>query len=265
MFILRRSGQLYLLDHMYSVMAEDNTPLWDPIPVTEARAFAEMLEWERYEDPIDRTILTAHMRLTACIPTPNIMCLTVKEIGMMEGKVVPAVIFKTRVRDESVGGQNPYRWQDVNSYDLFGGRRIVIFSLPGAFTPTCSTMQLPGFEENYDKFRDLGIDEIYCISVNDAFTMNAWAKSQGIKRVKVIPDGNGDFTAQIGNDANRFSGMLVSKRNVGFGDRSWRYAAVVRNGMIEKWFEEPGRRDECDTDPYGETSPENLLAYLRTK
>lgn len=178
---------------------------------------------------------------------------------MMEGKVVPAVVFKMRVRDESVGGPNPYRWQDVNSYELFGNRRVVLFSLPGAFTPTCSTYQLPGFEENFDRFRDLGIDDIYCVSVNDAFTMNAWAKSQDIKNVKVIPDGNGDFTNQIGD------GMLVTKRNLGFGDRSWRYAAVIRNGVIEKWFEEPGRCDECETDPYGETSPENVLAYLRSK
>jgi peroxiredoxin len=171
------------------------------------------------------------------------------------GSIVPAVVFKTRVRDESVGGPNPYRWQDVNSYEYFGGKRIIVFSLPGAFTPTCSTMQLPGFETMYDEFKQKhDIDEIYCISVNDAFTMNAWAKAQDIKNVKVIPDGNNDFTSKMR--------MSVDKSNLGFGDRSWRYAMVVNNGVVEAWFEEPGYSNNCETDPYGETSPENIMNWL---
>lgn len=178
----------------------------------------------------------------------------------MIGRVVPAVVFKTRVRDESIEGPNPFRWQDVTSYEYFGGKRVVLFSLPGAFTPTCSTYQLPGFENNYEEFKKLGIDEIYCMSVNDAFVMNAWAKDQGIKNVKVIPDGNGDFNQHLGED---YIGMMVSKKNLGFGERSWRYAAVINNGKIEAWFEEPGREDNCATDPYGETSPENILKYLK--
>ena len=171
------------------------------------------------------------------------------------GSVVPAVTFRTRVRDESVGGSNPFRWEDVNSYEYFGGKRVIVFSLPGAFTPTCSTMQLPGFESMYDEFKQKhGIDEIYCISVNDAFTMNAWAKSQDIKNVKVIPDGNNDFTGKMR--------MSVDKSNLGFGDRSWRYAMIVNNGKIEAWFEEPGFMNNCETDPYGETSPENIMNWL---
>lgn len=170
-------------------------------------------------------------------------------------EVVPSVVFKTRVRDESIEGPNPYRWEDVTSFDYFGGKRVVIFSLPGAFTPTCSTYQLPGFEGNYAEFQALGIDEIYCVSVNDAFVMNAWAKSQGIVNVKVIPDGSGEFTAEMG--------MLVDKDNLGFGQRSWRYAAVIDNGRIEQMFIEPGMEDNCPVDPYGETSPENVLAYLK--
>ena len=169
--------------------------------------------------------------------------------------VIPSVVFKTRVRDESIDGPNPYRWEDVTSFDYFGGKRVVLFSLPGAFTPTCSTYQLPGFEDNFDEFKDLGIDEIYCISVNDAFVMNAWAKSQGIEKVKVIPDGSGFFTEEMG--------MLVEKDNLGFGARSWRYAAVIDNGRIEKMFVEPGQEDNCPADPYGETSPETILAYLK--
>ena len=171
------------------------------------------------------------------------------------GKKVPNVVFKTRVRDESVGGPNPYRWEDVTSFDLFAGKRVVLFSLPGAFTPTCSTYQLPGFEKNASEFYKLGIDYIYCISVNDAFVMNAWAKQQGLEEVIVIPDGSGEFTNQMG--------MGVAKDNLGFGYRSWRYAAVVKNGVIEKMFVEPGKEDNCGTDPYGETSPQTVLAWLQ--
>ena len=140
--------------------------------------------------------------------------------------------------------------------ELFDNKRVVVFSLPGAFTPTCSIYQLPGFEESYDTFVELGIDAIYCISVNDGFVMNAWANDQNIKKVKLIPDGNGDFTSAMG--------MLVSKRNLGFGSRSWRYAAVIENGFVEKVFEELGKRDDCDTDPYEESTPEKVLEYLRT-
>jgi peroxiredoxin len=140
------------------------------------------------------------------------------------------------------------------SFDLFTGKRVVIFSLPGAFTPTCSAYQLPGFEEKYDDFIGLGIDEIYCISVNDGFVMNAWAKDQGIEKVKLVPDGNAYFT--------RSMGMLVNKSNLGFGDRSWRYAAVVDNGVIEKLFVENGKSDNTDSDPYEQTTPEKVLEYV---
>lgn len=174
------------------------------------------------------------------------------EIDLPE--VVPSVVFKMRVRDDSIEGPNPYKWQDVTSWDLFAGKRVVIFSLPGAFTPTCSTYQLPDFDNLYPEFKDLGIDEIYCISVNDAFVMNAWAKQLGIKNVKMIPDGSGRFTNLMGMD--------VYKDNLGFGVRSWRYAAIVTNGKIETWFIEPGMGDDVDGDPYGETSPQNILRTL---
>lgn len=172
------------------------------------------------------------------------------------GSIVPAVVFKTRVRDESVGGSNPFRWQDVNSYDYFGGKRVLVFSLPGAFTPTCDTQQLPGFENSYEAFKDVGIDEIYCMSVNDSFVMNCWAKQQNLKNVKVIPDGSAEFTQKMS--------MLVQKDNLGFGERSWRYAMIVNNGVIEAWFEEAGFANNAETDPYGETSPENILSHLRS-
>lgn len=167
---------------------------------------------------------------------------------------VPGVLFNTRVRDEKIEGPNPYRWQNMTTDDYFSGKRVVVFSLPGAFTPTCSTYQVPGFEEQYDYIRTLGIDEVYCISVNDAFVMNAWAKAQGIVKIKMIPDGSGHFT--------RHMGMLVDKDNLGFGMRSWRYAMIVNDGMIEKMFIEPGKGDNSMTDPYGETAPQTVVKYL---
>ena len=170
-------------------------------------------------------------------------------------EIVPAVVFKTRVRDDSIEGPNPFRWEDKSTYDYFAGKRVVLFSLPGAFTPTCSTYQLPGFEDNYSNFRDLGIDAIYCVSVNDAFVMNCWAKDQDIMNIKMIPDGSANFTREMQ--------MGVYKDNLGFGVRSWRYACVVNNGLIEKWFIEPGMEDNCAEDPYGETSPERILEWLR--
>jgi peroxiredoxin len=109
----------------------------------------------------------------------------------MQGRPVPDYVFKTRVRDESVAGPNPYRWRDAPASELFGGKRVVVFSLPGAYTPTCSNKQCPGFDLAYDEMRAFGVDEVYCISVNDAFVMHNWAKSLGLKNVKLIPDGSG--------------------------------------------------------------------------
>ncbi|QGG80279.1 redoxin family protein [Litorivicinus lipolyticus] len=177
---------------------------------------------------------------------------------MSQGSTLPVVTFHTRVRDESIGGDNPFRWEDVQSDALFGSesnpRRVVLFSLPGAFTPTCSTFQLPGFENNAQAFKDAGIDDIYCVSVNDTFVMNAWGRGQKLENVKVVPDGTGEFTDKMG--------MLVDKSNIGFGKRSWRYAAVIKNGVVEQWFEEPGKCDNHGEDPYGVSSPETVLEYL---
>jgi len=169
---------------------------------------------------------------------------------------VPEVTFHTRIRDESIEGPNPYRWQDVTTADLFAGKRVVVFSLPGAFTPTCSTYQLPGYDAKFEEFQALGIDEVYCLSVNDSFVMNAWFKSQNIQNVKPIPDGSGDFTYAMG--------MSVTKANLGFGFRSWRYAMVVNDGEIEQLFEEPGKVGNCPVDPYEVSDPDTVLNYLKS-
>jgi len=174
----------------------------------------------------------------------------------MIDRTIPDVTLKTRVRDESLGGPNPFKWQDLAVRDAFKGKKVVVFSLPGAFTPTCSNEQCPGFERMYKQFRDAGIDEIYCISVNDAFVMYQWGKHLGVDKVKLLPDGNGDFTRRMG--------MLIDKRHLGFGMRSWRYAMVVEDNQITAWFEEPGINDVgSDSDPYGETSPESVLAAIK--
>jgi thioredoxin-dependent peroxiredoxin len=168
---------------------------------------------------------------------------------MIEGKKCSNVNLKIR----KIG-----KWVDVKTDDIFKGKKVILFSLPGAFTPVCSEKQLPGFEENYDKLLGLGINEIYCISVNDGFVMNAWADHQKLKKVKVLPDGNADFT--------RSMGMLVEKKHVGFGQRSWRYCAIIDDGIIEKWWQEDGMNNEgSDKDPYEQTTPDNCLKYLSKK
>ena len=146
-------------------------------------------------------------------------------------------------------------WKDVTTDDLFKGKRIVLFSLPGAFTPTCSSEELPSYDRMYKEFKDMGIDDVYCVSVNDAFVMNAWARDLEIQNVKMIPDGCGTFTSNMG--------MLVAKPAQGFGMRSWRYAAVVNDGVVEKMFEEPGFNNfSDDDDPYVISKPEIVKNYL---
>ncbi len=171
-------------------------------------------------------------------------------------KFVPDVTFHTRVRDESIGGDNPFRWQEVTTDELFAGKRVVVLALPGAFTPTCSSTHLPGYERHYQDFKRLGIDDVICVAVNDAFVMYQWAKKLGIEHVHMLPDGNGDFT--------RGMNMLVKKNNLGFGDRSWRYAMLVHDKRIAKIFIEPHYSDNCPTDPFEVSDADTMLEYLRS-
>jgi len=168
---------------------------------------------------------------------------------------VPDVVFKTRVRDENAPGDNPFRWQDVSTSDIFAGKKVVVFSLPGAFTPTCSSTHLPGYEAKYDEFKALGVDEVYCLSVNDAYVMYQWAKNLGVSKVKMLPDGSGAFTEKMQ--------MLVRKDDVGYGARSWRYSMYVVDGEIKKVFIEPGFSDNCPSDPFEVSDADTMLAYLR--
>ena len=168
---------------------------------------------------------------------------------------IPQVVFKTRVRDESVDGPNPFRWQDVSSEDIFAGKRVVVFALPGAFTPTCSTTHLPGYEAAYELFKEEGVDEIYCLSVNDAFVMFQWGKHLGAEKVKLLPDGNCEFT--------RGMDMLVAKENLGFGDRSWRYSMLVEDGEIVKVFSEAGKEHNHGEDPFEVSDAGTMLTYIR--
>ncbi len=174
----------------------------------------------------------------------------------MIGREIPDVTLKTRVRDERIGGDNPFRWQDRQTRRMLGHGRIVVFSLPGAFTPTCTTEQCPAYERRYDDLRAAGADEVFCVAVNDAFVMYQWGKHLGLEKVKLIPDGSGDFTRRMG--------MLIDKHHLGFGKRSWRYAMVVDDGVVKAWFEEPGINDVGDDDdPYDESKPDKVIAWLK--
>ena len=167
---------------------------------------------------------------------------------------VPNITFKTRVRDESIGGDNPFRWQDLTTSEIFDGKSIVLFALPGAFTPTCSSTHLPGYEGKYNELKAKGVDEVYCLSVNDTFSMFQWAKQLDVKNVKMLPDGNGEFS--------RLMGMLVQKDNLGFGSRSWRYSMHVVNGEIKQLFAEPGLMDNCPDDPFTVSDADTMLKHL---
>jgi glutathione-dependent peroxiredoxin len=169
-----------------------------------------------------------------------------KEIYFMalenrEGQPVPSVTFRTRQNDE---------WVDVTSDDLFKGKTVVVFSLPGAFTPTCSSTHLPGYNEYAKLFQQNGVDDIICMSVNDTFVMNAWAKEQEASNVIVIPDGNGEFTEGMG--------MLVGKEDLGFGKRSWRYSMLVKDGIVEKMFIEP----DVPGDPFEVSDADTMLKHI---
>jgi glutaredoxin-like protein len=158
-----------------------------------------------------------------------------------EGKRVPNVTFRTRVDGD---------WRNVTTDEIFKGKNVVVFSLPGAFTPTCSSTHVPGYNELAPVFRANGIDSIVCLSVNDAFVMNEWAANQGADEIVFLPDGNGDFTAGMG--------QLVDKADLGFGKRSWRYSMLVRDGVVEKMFVEP----EKPGDPFEVSDATTMLAYI---
>ncbi|MES2898795.1 MAG: glutathione peroxidase [Pseudomonadota bacterium] len=159
----------------------------------------------------------------------------------LEGKPVPKVIFKARPNNQ---------WQDISTDELFKGRTVVVFSLPGAYTPTCSSTHLPRYNELAPVFKQNGVDEIVCISVNDAFVMNEWKVGQDAENITVIPDGNGDFSQGMG--------MLVDKRDIGFGMRSWRYSMLVKDGIIDKIFIEPDK----EGDPFEVSDAETMLRHI---
>ena len=173
---------------------------------------------------------------------------------------VPYTNFKTRTGDtDGVGGCTFIggEWKDVDTAEIFDNKKIVVFALPGAFTPTCSSQQLPGYEELYDEFKANGIDEVYCLSVNDAFVMNAWFKNQDIKKVKPLGDGEGVFT--------QGAGFLVNKPAQGFGMRSWRYSMLVDNGEIIKQFVEEGQNNSSDDDdPFKVSDAQTMLDFVKS-
>ncbi|WP_144391623.1 glutathione peroxidase [Pleionea sediminis] len=161
-----------------------------------------------------------------------------------EGQRIPKVTFNVRVGDA---------FKPVTTDELFGGKTVVVFSLPGAFTPTCSSTHLPRYNELADVFKENGVDDIVCISVNDTFVMNAWLRDQEAENITVVPDGNGEFSEGMG--------MLVDKSDLGFGKRSWRYSMLVKDGVIEKMFIEP----EKPGDPFEVSDADTMLSYINDK
>ena len=172
---------------------------------------------------------------------------------------VPYTTFRTRVGDtDAVGGCTFIggEWKDVDTEEIFSGKKVVVFALPGAFTPTCSSQQVPGYEAKYDEIKAQGVDEVYCLSVNDSFVMNAWFRDENIKKVKPIGDGEGAFTQGMG--------MLVNKPKQGFGTRSWRYSMLVDNGEVVKQFVEEGKNDASDDDdPFKVSDADTMLNFLK--
>jgi thioredoxin-dependent peroxiredoxin len=169
--------------------------------------------------------------------------------------LVPDTMFYMRERDPSSQDNNPFKWVYKTSKDLFAGKNVVIFGLPGAFTPTCSNEQLPGYENLYEEFMEAGVDEVWCTSVNDAFSMFQWAKNLGIKNVKMLPDGNGTFAESLG--------MLVDKSNLGFGKRSWRYSMLVQDMKITIENVELGFGDLCPIDPFEVSDAQSMLIEVK--
>ena len=173
-------------------------------------------------------------------------------------KQIPFATFKIRVGDnESIGGGCAIggEWREINTEEIFPNKKVIVFALPGAFTPTCSSQQLPGYEEKYDELKKY-VDEVYCLSVNDSFVMNAWFRDQNITKVKPIGDGTGIFTK--GMD------MLVNKDHLGFGMRSWRYSAHIINSEVKRMFIEPGKNNAGDdNDPFTVSDANTMLKYLK--
>lgn len=184
-----------------------------------------------------------------------------------ENDVIPNVTFKMRVRNKSKK-ENPFEWKDMTTSDLFKNKKIVLFSLPGAFTPTCSSQHLPDYEKNYKNLKDLNIDDVYCLSVNDAFVMRQWGLNQklpedktpyslGFKNVKLLPDGAGLFTENMGMTCN-----WTKER--GFGNRSWRYSMYVDNMVIKKMFVEKSKKNNSKADPFKISDVNTMINYLKS-
>jgi len=165
---------------------------------------------------------------------------------------IPEFVFKTRTRGEVVNGRNPWRWVDIPTDDIFPGKSVVLFALQAAITQGESNAHLPDYDAKYEELKSLGVDEVYCTSVNAPFAMNQWLKNIGIENVKVLPDENGKFAALMD--------MLVKR---GGRKAAWRYSAHVVDGEIQKMFVEPGKMDDCPDDPFECSDVDTMLAYLK--
>ena len=185
------------------------------------------------------------------------------KLQKMEGRKIPSVNLQTRVKTKNVkksnskSNKNSYKWKTISTNNLFKNKKSVVFSLPGAYTPTCSNSHLPDYEKKYNELKKKGVDEVYCVSVNDPFVMHNWKNKHNIKNIKMIPDGNGSFTKQMG--------ALVKKNNLGFGDRSWRYSMLIDNGKIIKIFSESNISNNHKSDPFKVSDVNTMINYISNK
>lgn len=175
---------------------------------------------------------------------------------------VPKATFKIRkttgsLPENAACDLRPFEWKNLTTDDIFKGKSVIIIALPGAYTPICTSQHLPGYEEKFEELQKLGVDDVYCLCVNDAFVMDNWAMDLGLKNVKVLPDGNAEFTRKMG--------MLVRKENLGYGNRTWRYAMHAVDGEIKKIFVEPGLSDDCESDPFEVSDVDTMMEYLKAQ
>ena len=174
----------------------------------------------------------------------------------MTPHTIPAVTFHSRERKPELDSDNPFEWRDITTDEIFAGKRVVVFGLPGAFTPACTDSHLPGYERLHDDFVAEGIDRVVCTAVNDAFVMYQWAKALGVEKVMMLPDGNGEFARRMG--------MLVDRSNQGMGMRSWRYSMLVEDRVIKQLFAEPDICDVSTSIPMNESAAEVMLEHIRS-
>ncbi|VWU52941.1 1-cys peroxiredoxin, putative [Hepatocystis sp. ex Piliocolobus tephrosceles] len=176
-----------------------------------------------------------------------------------ENDLIPNVKVMIDVKEMSneETSKDTSEFQDVDTHELFQNKRILLISLPGAYTPTCTSKMIPEYEKEYDYFiNEKKFDDIYCITNNDIYVLKNWFKYMDIKKIKYVSDGNSAFTERMN--------MLVDKSNFFLGMRPWRYVAIIENNVLKKMFQEENKMHNIQSDPYIVSSLSNVREFLKT-